>query len=95
MQIDGRRKICLSNKENEKMQKIICKKLYDTDTATLIKQVTFGAYGAPDGWEERLYQTESGNFFLYTNGGMESKYKTENITRLSAAKKDEWLQANA
>lgn len=77
------------------MQKIICKKLYDTDTATLLKQITYGAYGAPDGWEERLYQTEGGNYFLYTNGGAESKYKAENITRLSAAKKDEWLQANA
>ena len=77
------------------MQKIICKKVYDTDTATLIKKITYGTYGAPDGWEERLYQTESGNYFLYTNGGAESKYQTENITRLSAAKKDEWLQNNA
>lgn len=77
------------------MQKIICKKVYDTETSTLIKKVTYGAFGCPDGWEESLYQTESGNYFLYTNGGAESKYKTENITRMSAAKKDEWLNANA
>ena len=77
------------------MQKVICKKVYDTDTATLIKKVTYGVYGSPDGWEESLYQTESGNYFLYTNGGAESKYKTENITRLSAVKKDEWMQTNA
>ncbi|MBE7080397.1 MAG: hypothetical protein E7371_04080 [Clostridiales bacterium] len=77
------------------MQKIICKKVYDTETSTLLKKVTYGTFGSPDGWEESLYQTESGNYFLYTNGGAESKYTTENITRMSAAKKDEWLKANA
>ena len=77
------------------MQKIICKKVYDTETSTLLKKVTHGVFGSPDGWEESLYQTESGNYFLYTNGGAESKYTTENITRMSAAKKDEWLKANA
>ena len=73
------------------MQKVICKKVYDTDTSTLIKKITYGTYGSPDGWEESLYQTENGNYFLYTNGGAESKYKTENIIRLSVTKKDEWL----
>lgn len=77
------------------MQKIICKKVYDTETSTLIKKVTYGTYGAPDGWEECLFQTSEGNFFLYTNGGSDSKYKAENITRMSAVKKDEWLKANA
>lgn len=77
------------------MQKIICKKVYDTETSTLIKKITYGTYGASDGWEESLYQTGEGNFFLYTNGGADSKYKTENITRMSAAKKEEWLKANA
>ena len=77
------------------MQKIICKKLYDTDTATLLKKVTYGTYGSPDGWEESLYQTESGHYFLYTNGGTESPYTTENITRLSSVKKDEWLHSHA
>ena len=77
------------------MQKIICKKVYDTETSTLLKKVTYGTFGSPDGWEESLYQTESCNYFLYTNGGAESKYTTENITRMSAAKKDEWLKANA
>lgn len=77
------------------MQKVICKKVYDTETSTLIKKVTCGNYGDPTGYEESLYQTESGNFFLYTNGGAESKYAKENITRMSAEKKDAWLQANA
>lgn len=76
------------------MQKVICKKVYDTDTSTLVKKFTFGEYGCPNGYEESLYQTESGSFFLYTNGGAESKYTKENITRMSAEKKDEWLKAH-
>ena len=77
------------------MQKVICKKVYDTETSTLIKKVTCGYYGDPTGYEESLYQTESGHFFLYTTGGAESKYTCENITRMSADKKDAWLKANA
>ena len=77
------------------MQKVICKKVYDTDQSTLIKKVTFGEFGDPKGYEESLYQTQSGNFFLYTNGGAESKYKKEDITRMGAEKKDAWLKANS
>ena len=76
------------------MQKIICKKIYDTETSTLIKKVTFGEYGNPNGYEESLYQTEGGLFFLYTNGGANSKYTKEDITRMSAEKKNAWLKAN-
>ncbi len=76
------------------MQKTICKKVYDTETSTLIKKVTFGAFGDPCGYEESLYQTEGGLFFLYTNGGADSKYKKEDITRMSAEKKNAWLAAN-
>ena len=76
------------------MQKIICKKVYDTETSTIVKKVTFGAFGSPDGYEETLYQTESGHFFLYTNGGAESKYTKEDITRMSAEKKNAWLKDN-
>ncbi len=77
------------------MQKIICKKVYDTETATLIKKVTFGCFGDPAGYEESLYQTEGGLFFLYVNGGAESKYAKEDIVRMGADKKNAWLAANA
>ena len=76
------------------MQKTICKKVYDTETSTLVKKVTFGCYGCEDGYEESLYKTESGNFFLYTNGGANSKYTKEDITRMSADKANTWLKAN-
>ena len=34
------------------MKKIICKKEYDTETATLIKAYSYGYYGDPAGYEE-------------------------------------------
>jgi hypothetical protein len=77
------------------MKKVICKKVYDTEASAFLKKVTYGVFGSADGWEECLFQTESGHYFLYTNGGAESKYPQENITRMSAEKKDAWLKANA
>ena len=74
------------------MKKVICKKVYDTATSTLVKKVTFGYFGSPDGFEESLYQTESGNYFLYTNGGATSKYVKEDITRMGAEKAKAWLK---
>ena len=73
------------------MKKIICNKLYDTDSATLVKKTIFGFFGDPTGYEETLYQTESGAYFLYTNGGADSKYKSESIKRMSAEKAKAWL----
>lgn len=75
------------------MKKIICKVEYDTETATLIEKRTFGEFGDPAGYEETLYVTEGGKYFLYVNGGEESPYTEENIKRLSAAKADEWKNA--
>lgn len=75
------------------MKKIICKVEYDTTTAQLIKKVTSGAYGDPKGYEESLYKTAGGKYFLYVNGGEESKYPKEDIKRMSEAKANEWLEA--
>ena len=72
------------------MKKIICKKEYDTETATVVKKVTFGEFGQPDGYEETLYQTPEGLFFVYVNGGEESVHPKEDISRLSKAKAEEW-----
>jgi len=76
------------------MKKIICKVEYDTEASRLIEKRTFGYFGDPAGYEESLYKTEGGKFFLYTFGGAESKYAKEAITRMSAAKAEEWLAAN-
>ena len=76
------------------MQKIICKKTYDTTTATVVKKVTNGYFGDPAGYEETLYMTADGFYFLYTNGGAESKYPTEDIARKSKAAAEKWLAEN-
>ncbi len=73
------------------MLKTICGKVYDTDNATLIKRKSVGVFGDPTGYEEALYQTESGNYFLYLNGGEESPYKKEDIKRMSKANAEKWL----
>ena len=74
------------------MQRMICKKVYDTATSELIKKVTFSYFGDPNGYEESLYKTEGGFFFLYTNGGETSKYTNEKIKRMSAERAKIWLQ---
>lgn len=73
------------------MQKIICKKLYDTAQAELQKKNANGAYGDPAGYEESLYRMPDGCYFLYYNGGEQSPYPQEDIRRISAAKAEEWL----
>ena len=75
------------------MKKMICKVEYDTETSAIVEKRTFGAFGDTDGYEETLYKTESGKFFLYTNGGEDSPYAKEDIKRMSAAKAEEWLAA--
>ena len=73
------------------MKKIICKVEYDTETAELVSKRAVGVFGDPAGYEESLYKTEGGKFFLYTFGGPDSQYAEEGIKRMSAAKADEWL----
>ncbi len=76
------------------MKKIICKKEYDTETATLIKKTTSGFYGDPAGYEESLYQTPAGLYFVYVNGGEASAYPNEDILRLAKTKVNEWLDTH-
>ncbi len=61
------------------MKKVTKTATYDTDTATLVKKVTVGNYGETTGYEETLYVTEGGKYFLYVNGGCDSKYPKEDI----------------
>lgn len=76
------------------MKKIICKKEYDTDASTIVKKVTSGCFGDPAGFEETLYVTEGGSYFLYVNGGAESKYTKEDIKRMSAKAAEAWIAEN-
>lgn len=72
------------------MQKTFKGKVYDTDAMAVVKKVTYGDFGDPAGYEETLYVTENGMYFLYTNGGEQSKYPTEKLTNLSKAKAQAW-----
>lgn len=72
------------------MKKIICKKEYDTETATFIKKYTYGCLGDPAGYEECLFQTPGGLYFLYVRGGEASPYPGEDILRLAKAKVSNW-----
>lgn len=69
-------------------------KVFDTDTATVIKKVTSGYYGDPAGYEQTLYQTPEGDYFFYTYGGEASEYKTEKIASVCKAKALEWVEKN-
>ena len=74
------------------MKKIICKKEYDTETATLIQKCTVGSFGDPAGYEEFLFQTPEGLYFIYGVGGEASIYPTEDIQRLAKTKVKEWKE---
>jgi len=71
------------------MKKTICKKDYDTEKSELVYKYTCGSFGDPKGYEESVYKTADGNYFVYTNGGAESKYPEEDIKRIAKAKADE------
>ena len=79
------------SERKEFMRKIICKKVYDTENAELVKKITEGEFGSPDGYEQSLYRNEDGSYFFYTNGGIGSKYKKEDIKRASKAAAELWL----
>ncbi len=72
------------------MKKIICKVEYDTETAELVAKFTAGAMGDTAGYEESLYKTVDGKFFIYANGGVDSIHPEESIKRIAPAKVDEW-----
>lgn len=77
------------------MKKIICKKEYDTETATLVKKFTYSYFGDPAGYEELLYQTPDGLYFVYVRGGDASVYPGEDILRVAKAKVNQWLESRA
>ena len=76
------------------MKKIICKKEYDTETASVVKKCIFGFYGDPAGYEEILFQTPEGLYFLYVHGGEASPYPTEDLLRLAKTKVKAWLETH-
>lgn len=65
--------------------------IYDTVASTVEKKFTRGIPGDPRGYEETLYVTVDGKYFIYTFGGPESKYPVENITPISREDVKAWI----
>ena len=76
------------------MKKIICKKEYDTETASIIKKYVFSYFGDPAGYEEILFQTPEGLYFVYGHGGENSPYPEEALNRLAKTKVNAWLDTH-
>ncbi len=73
------------------MKRTICNIEYDTENSELILKYTSGSPGDPNGYEESLYKTPEGKYFLYVNGGGNSIHPTENITRMSEKTAESWM----
>jgi len=76
------------------MKKMFGKTVYDTEESNVIVKNTYGNYGDTDGYEEILFCTPAGNYFVYGNGGEDSPYPAESIVRVAKAKVDEWIEAH-
>lgn len=59
------------------MKKVIDGAVYDTDTAKPLGTIESGEPGDFDYYEESLYATKSGKYFLHGDGGAQSKYSQE------------------
>lgn len=76
------------------MKKIIKKTTYNTETSELLNSKSFGNFGDESGYEEKLYVTKKGAYFLYCIGGSDSIYPEEQITPLSKEEKENWEHSN-
>lgn len=65
--------------------------IYDTRNSTIDKKFTYGAPGDPCGFEETLYKTNDGKYFVYTYGGISSKYPEENIYPIERDMVKTWM----
>ena len=62
------------------MKRIIEKKVYDTETATMVATTSFGQSNDFKSFAETLYRTAKGNYFLQYRGGPLSKYAVDEGT---------------
>lgn len=65
--------------------------IYDTALSTVDKKFTYGTPGDPSGYEETLYITGDGRYFVYTYGGVNSIYPQENIVPIAREDVKSWM----
>ncbi len=75
------------------MRKVIDGAVYDTSLSTVDKKFTYGAPGDPCGYEETLYITVDGQYFIYTFGGSKSIYPQENIRPMERDEVKNWIMS--
>jgi len=56
------------------MKQIVKGKKYDTETAEMISTDSYSNYGDLNYWNEEIYRTRKGNWFLAGEGGAMSRY---------------------
>ena len=76
------------------MKAVIDRKTYDTDTDTQVAFKHVGEFGQADGYEEQLFITKTKLYFLYGNGGPESKYSKATITPIPEKEAKKWEKEN-
>ncbi len=77
------------------MKAVIKRKTYNTETAEKQGEIFVSVFGDPAGYEESLFKTKKGDFFLYGKGGSQSKYKEETVTPLTKEQAGQWKKQNA
>ena len=69
------------------------KRIYDTNKAEQIGNRAFSYFGDPAGYEETLYKTKGGLYFVWGMGGSESPYKSgEDIRPMTDTEAKDWLK---
>ena len=76
------------------MKKIVKGKQCDTETATQLGAINVGEFGDATGYEEHLYITKSKQYFIYGNGGSESKYNKPTIDLFTNEEAEAWMKEN-
>ena len=85
-----------------KMRKIICGRLYDTDTAECVSEYSYSNPRDFKHYTEKLYRKRNGEFFLYGSGGPRSPYaeplgnnswiEGKNILALDKDEAKDWVE---
>ena len=76
------------------MKKTINRVVCDTETATQLGVKCVGEFGMADGYEEKLFVSKTGKFFVYGVGGAESIYAEPDIKVLKPEEADAWKKEN-
>ena len=76
------------------MLKIIDGRRYDTNTARLIQKKSNQHADSDARWEETLYRSKTGLWFLYCTGGEKTIYAKPSISPISEDAAVTWLTEN-